>query len=317
MQDRVYRCSFLVNASVGNSPTSYADDNFYVVVKEAERCFKDQLLHTHTFFEFDLVLAGKGINSSKEGEREISAGDIIFGTPASIHGIAPCEGENLTLANIAFKGNLEKTVVEALDTLDSFVLKLSEEDFEFICAEVESIIGFPIKDSEKRKMFVKGSAQKILAVVSEAYEKSGLRNKETSTEARVHSAIIYIMKNYNKPIKIGDVAKHVGYSSDYISTLLKKATRMSFSSYLLTLRLENAFLLLMENEMSIGEICSEVGYSSYPNFYYAFKKRFGVTPGEVSKRSRKENAECFAKNSGQQPLIFDENDKLIWRYTKK
>ena len=316
MQDKVYRCSFLANARVGNSPTSYADDSFYVSVKEVDRCYKGQLLHTHTFFEFDLVLAGRGINVSKDGEREVGVGDIIFGTPASIHGIYPCEGNNLTLANIAFKGQLEKMVVEALDTLDGFVMRLSDEDFEFICSELDNIIGFPIKDSKKRKMFVDGSAQKILAVVSEAYEKSGLRSKETNAEARVHSAIIYIMKNYNKPIKIGDVAKHVGYSSDYISTLLKKATRMSFSSYLLTLRLENAFLLLMENEMSIGEICNEVGYSSYSNFYYAFKKRFGIIPGEVSKRSRSENAECFAKNCGQQPLVFDENNKLIWRYRK-
>ena len=316
MQDKVYRCSYIGNINRSNSTTSYADDNFYVIVRDVVRRLNSQLVHTHTFFEFDLVISGQGINRSKDGDVTVSAGDIIFGTPASIHGIEPCDGEKLILANIAFSGKLEKTVIEALDTLDGFVMRLSKEDFEFICAELDSILCFPIKDSEKRKMFVTGSAQKILAVVSEAYEKSGLRSKEVTTEAKVHSAIIYIMKNYNKPIKIGDVARHVGYSSDYISTLLKKSTRMSFSSYLLSLRLENAFLLLMENEMSIGEICSEVGYSSYPNFYYAFKKRFGITPGEVSKRSRKENAECFAKNSTQQPLIFDENDKLIWRYRK-
>lgn len=88
---------------------------------------------------------------------------------------------------------------------------------------------------------------------------------------------------------------------------------MTFSSYLITLRLENAYHLLMEKDKTIQEICMEVGYSSYPNFYYAFKKRFGITPGEVAKRSRRENTEDYAKKGGIIPLKYDENGKVIWR----
>lgn len=313
MQNKVYRCSFLINARVEGRSTAYADENILVIVKDVDGKTGGQLVHTHTFFEFDLVLAGKGINRSSAGDIIIEPGDIIFGTPASIHGVAPCDGEKLTVVNIAFKGKFEKTVIQAFNTLEAFILKLSEKDFGFVCSEVDDIIGCDISDASKKKMYVRGSAEKMLAVVSEAYEKSGIDRDNVSTESKVHSAIIYIMKNYNKNIRIGDVARHVGYSSDYLGSLLKKSTRMTFSSFLLTLRLENAFLLLMENEKSISEICDEVGYSSYPNFYGAFKKRFGIVPGEVAKRSRKENMDCFAKNHGQKPILFDENDKIIWR----
>ena len=312
MDNKLFMCSFLSNSNYMNPSASYVDENFYITVKDVDFRAHGQFFHTHTFFEFDLVLTGKGINRSRDGEAVVTAGDIIFGTPASIHCIFPIEGEPFTVANIAFKGKFEKAVVEAFDTLESFILKLSEEDFEFVCSELYGVIESKISE-EKKKMFVSGVVQKLLAVVSDAYMKSNIAKREESMDSKVLMAIIYIMKNYNKPIKIGDVAKHVGYSPDYLGNLIKKTTRMTFSSYLITLRLENAYHLLMEKDKTIQEICMEVGYSSYPNFYYAFKKRFGITPGEVTKRSRRENTEDYAKKGGIIPLKYDENGKVIWR----
>ena len=313
MQDKVYRCSFIINSMVGGSPTSYSDDNILVHVKNVDGCSGRQLAHTHTFFEFDIVIAGEGINRSAKGETVIRPGDVIFGTPASIHSITTCEDTGMVVANIAFKGKFEQSVIQAFNTLEGFILRLSEKEFEFVCSEIDGMIGCDILDTSKKKRFVKGSAEKIIAVISDAYERSNIGEKTAGTDSKVYSAIIYIMKNYNKPIKIADVARHVGYSEDHLGVLLKKSTRMTFTSYLLTLRLENAFFLHMENELNIGEICNEVGYSSYPNFYNAFKKRFGIAPGEIARRSRRENLECFVKNNGQKPLIYDENNTIIWR----
>lgn len=313
MQNRVYRCSYLQNSRIGNHEFSYADDNILIHVKDVDGRYNGELLHTHNFFEFDLILAGRGKNISNNGEIDLEPGYIVYGTPANFHSIGPLPGETMTVVNISFAGKHEQLAIEAFNTLDGFALKLSEDDFDFICSEIEGILSCNLKNGARKRMFVKGAAEKILSVVAEAYENSPCRNEKVTSDVKVHTALLYIRKNFNKPLKIGDVAKHVGYSEDYLSQLIKKATRMNFSSYLLSLRLENAYMLLMENERTIQQICLAVGYSSYTNFYYAFKKRFGITPGEITKRSHRENVECFIKNNGQKPLTFDENNKLIWR----
>lgn len=313
MQEKIFRCSYLINSRVDDIPTAYADDNIMIRVKEVHCHGREEMMHTHNFFEFDLILDGYGHNISAEGEIKLERGHIVFGTPANLHRIGPDPDKILTMANMEFVGKAENLVIDALNTLDGFVLKLSDEDFESVCSEIDEILTSPIKDKNRMKMFVRGSVMKILSVIAQSYEESKQDDRTSPTDSTVQEALLYIRKNYNKPLKAEEVAKYVGYSADYLSQLIKKATRMTFSSYLLTLRLENAYLLLMENEKTIQQICMEVGYSSYPNFYYAFKKRFGIAPGEVSERSRKENSDTYYKKGGHLPLRYDENNNLIWR----
>jgi len=313
MQEKIFRCSYLINSRIDNLPTAYADDNIMINVKDIFAKSRSELMHTHNFFEFDLVLCGCGHNISSGGEVKLERGHIVFGTPANLHSIGADDGSTLTVANIEFVGKAESLVMEALDTIDGFVLKLSDEDFEFVCSELDSILSLSLTDKGRMKMFVKGAVMKILSVIAEAYASSAADGKRQGTDSKVQDALLYIRKNYNRQLKAEEVAKYVGYSADYLSSLIKRSTRMTFSDYLLTLRLENAYLLLMENEKTIQQICMEVGYSSYPNFYYAFKKRFGIAPGEVTKRSRKENSDTYYKKGGHILLEYDENNNLIWR----
>ena len=37
---------------------------------------------------------------------------------------------------------------------------------------------------------------------------------------------------------------------------------------------------LLENNKSISQIASDLGYSSLPHFSYAFKKKFGLSPAK-------------------------------------
>lgn len=54
--------------------------------------------------------------------------------------------------------------------------------------------------------------------------------------------------------------------------------------YVQSLRLEQAKQLLIETNLTIIEIASQVGYESLSHFGYLFKRQFGITPREYRKQ---------------------------------
>jgi len=80
------------------------------------------------------------------------------------------------------------------------------------------------------------------------------------------------------------VAEHI--EDNYAKNLtLDKLSAMS--SYLNSIRVKNAAELLINPNISIGEVARVVGYSSVTHFERVFKAVFGMTPREYRKRERK------------------------------
>ncbi len=74
------------------------------------------------------------------------------------------------------------------------------------------------------------------------------------------------------------LAKEVGMSTSLFSKTFTDVLGMSVHAYIINKRLEKAASLLLESEMTIKEICMEVGYSKSSNFAAAFKRKFGMNP---------------------------------------
>ncbi len=74
-------------------------------------------------------------------------------------------------------------------------------------------------------------------------------------------------------------------SADYIGKEFIKATGMKFSSYLLSVRMEQAkYLIITKPEMHSYEIAEQVGLGHNPRYFsQLFKKYTGVTPSEYGK----------------------------------
>ncbi|THF78408.1 response regulator transcription factor [Cohnella fermenti] len=79
------------------------------------------------------------------------------------------------------------------------------------------------------------------------------------------------------------VAEHVGMSSGYFSRIFKDMMGESFIQYLINLRLERAKALLAESDCLTYEAAYKVGYSDYPHFAKAFKRKFSLSPSEYRK----------------------------------
>lgn len=90
----------------------------------------------------------------------------------------------------------------------------------------------------------------------------------------------YIQNNYRKDISLEDLSREVDMSTYYFSKLFKETTGSNFIEYLTNLRIDNAKKLLLQGELSMKEICAEVGYTDPNYFSRIFKKCVGSTPTE-------------------------------------
>ena len=93
----------------------------------------------------------------------------------------------------------------------------------------------------------------------------------------IETAKKYINDNFNKDLKVENIAGTVNMSESYFSRLFKKATTFSPYDYLLNVRLEKAKELLLKTDLPISEIAYKTGFNSDANFIYFFKKETGIS----------------------------------------
>ncbi|MBP2659075.1 MAG: two component transcriptional regulator, AraC family, partial [Firmicutes bacterium] len=95
----------------------------------------------------------------------------------------------------------------------------------------------------------------------------------------------YIEEHYEKQgLSLQEVAKHVHMNPVYLSTLFKQERNITFSDFLLQLRMKKAMELLRSNNMKTYEVADVVGYSSPEYFSVCFKKYTGVPPIEFKNK---------------------------------
>ncbi|SEQ24436.1 two-component system, response regulator YesN [Lachnospiraceae bacterium NE2001] len=104
--------------------------------------------------------------------------------------------------------------------------------------------------------------------------------RENRSSGVIDKARDYINANYQKDISLDEVSREINISPYYFSKVFKEATGQNFIDYLTGLRIEKAKELLDNTDMSMKEICVEVGYSNPNYFSRIFKKIVGVSPTE-------------------------------------
>lgn len=119
------------------------------------------------------------------------------------------------------------------------------------------------------------------------YEQLKTANIKNFDKASVFSGILdYIDHNYQRSLRLEDLASLFGYNSAYLGRLFTKMTGSSFNSYLDRIRIEHSEKLLLENRLKIHEIATQVGYKNADYFQQKFKKCVGMSPSEYRRQHR-------------------------------
>jgi AraC-like DNA-binding protein len=87
-----------------------------------------------------------------------------------------------------------------------------------------------------------------------------------------------IDREYAQPLDVDALARGAHLSAGHVSRQFRLAHGESPYSYLMTRRIERAMALLRRGDLSVTEVCFEVGCSSLGTFSTRFTELVGVPP---------------------------------------
>jgi AraC-like DNA-binding protein len=88
-----------------------------------------------------------------------------------------------------------------------------------------------------------------------------------------------IDREYARPLNVEALARGAHMSAGHLSRKFRLAFGESPYSYLMTRRIERAMALLRRGDLSVTEVCFEVGCSSLGTFTTRFTELVGMPPG--------------------------------------
>lgn len=105
-------------------------------------------------------------------------------------------------------------------------------------------------------------------------------------------------RDYAQPLDVPALARVALMSPGHFSRSFRAAYGETPHSYLMTRRIERAKALLRRGDLSVTEICFEVGCTSLGSFSTRFTELVGETPSAYRARDHDDSAEiapCIAK----------------------
>lgn len=130
----------------------------------------------------------------------------------------------------------------------------------------------------------KGDFKNLLLSLCEFINTAYKPGKEVSTgNQTVDRMVSYIQGNFHEDIHLDLLADKFKMSPIYLSKIFKDYTGINFSDFLNQSRLEKAKDLLRQSDIKIKDLSAQIGFRDVNIFIKAFKKYFGISPGEYRK----------------------------------
>jgi len=141
---------------------------------------------------------------------------------------------------------------------------------------------------ELRNCGQRGAARQIVVPGSsrqrDEERRSAADAAANSAERAVAKAKAYVAKSYAEKISAREVADLCNMSQFHFSRSFKRICGVTFSDYLLEIRVRKAVELLSRPRATVTGACYEVGFRDPSYFGRIFKRYAGITPSEYRDR---------------------------------
>ncbi len=116
------------------------------------------------------------------------------------------------------------------------------------------------------------------------------------TQPSLTKVFSFIEVNYREGIALKDVAKAVGYSPAYLTSMVQQATGKTVNQWITEYRMAEARLLLLKTNQSIQQIALSIGYKGVEHFIRQFRQNHAVPPQVWRKENLKKLNKSWTKN---------------------
>jgi len=99
-----------------------------------------------------------------------------------------------------------------------------------------------------------------------------------SEKDRINAIYNYTISNFNKNITLKEISEVAHTSPNSFCKFFKSRSRKTFSQFVHEIRVGHACKLLIDNKLTIKEVCYESGFNNFSSFHKYFKEFKGQTP---------------------------------------
>ena len=271
-------------------PTGFKNERLNIACKEIA-CL-DSAWHYHPEFELLYISKSSGIRFVGDSVSHFSPGDLVLvgsNLPHLWRNDASYYAEGSTshvktvvikfLKNFIGEGTFSYPEFSAINQMleeAKYGLYFDKTISKKMHADLMDIVDLhPAEQSIKLLgLLHKLSQHKLRNVLSS----TDMRQYSTEPSKRLDAVLKYISDNYASSISLQDVADIACMTTNSFCRFFKKMTNKSFTQFLNEVRVRNATRLLLEDNLSVSQVCYMVGYNSVTNFYKQFKQIMGSTP---------------------------------------
>lgn len=254
--------------------------------------YRDEEIHNHDFVEIVYVMEGSGRHLINGEEFSVKAGDLLFINYGCTHAFYVDDklvAYNLMVRVDYFTKNMIKDnnlfYMLALTSFEKIQHELNDKSplVFFDYHERDDIVNlfknveYELEHEELGKSIILDSY--INLILCKVFRKIFVKNS-TKDFLIPKDILDYINEHFNEKITLGDLSQRCFYNPAYFSRLFKKTFNMSFTDYIMDIRLKHCCELLKNSDYTIDKIIEECGFSDRNTFYERFRNKYGCTPSE-------------------------------------
>lgn len=253
-------------------------ENIEINVLTENRIMQHFDLNIHLIY----VLAGEVMIEKEETILSLQKNDFYILSKSLVHTVYT---KNARAFEIVLKYDFEEQADQVFE--GNSVTNAKRTDHQVI-QSIERLLKLYILQEKQTISAVFEEYFHILQLLEKEYTKPSTIEEERSMKQKVYELKFYIDNNFDKDIRLVDIANKLYVSDQYLSRSFSNEIGMPMNEYLIRKRLEKVRKDLLETEKSITDIAFSAGFSNINSFNRLFKKYQGLTPSEFRKEIKAE-----------------------------
>jgi AraC-like DNA-binding protein/mannose-6-phosphate isomerase-like protein (cupin superfamily) len=255
----------------GLAPSGFELPNNLILFQRAHANMLGQEHHYHYRFVLIVNLRTEGTVALDNRTFELRPGEALLVFPHQFHHFHPPKSESIRWLFLTFELNNPDNIA----ALRNKVNPLSETFRAYLGKLVQM---YQEKNAQKESS-TSISMLTGLALL-ELMQQEG-RSSSRTTMARpsvIDQINRYIWDNFDKDLKLSDLAEKFPYSESHLRLLFRKRMGMSLGTYIQKVKMNRARSLLVSSGLNVSQVAQSCGYDSLYSFSRAFKKTTGLSP---------------------------------------
>jgi AraC-like DNA-binding protein len=224
------------------------------------------------YYVLGLALGGESVYEMDKSRYQIHAGDALFFPKSYVRTASSTVGNPWRFITIAFDilplAQGQEALLAKLPPLTLGTPQTVRDRFELLHAVWTA----------KETGYLLKCRSLIEDILYELIRLNIQRQYDPALYQRIDDVRQFIYGNYEKPIRMEELAAIAGCSVSHLRKLFRAVTGTSALSYINTIRIQKAQDLLAAGGMSVGEVASRVGFSDIYYFSRYFKQVTGHAP---------------------------------------